>query len=163
VLVHRHRELHFLDRDDLLLLPGGALALFLLVEETAIILDTADRGDGVGRNFYQIKPTLAGDLQCFKRCQDSQLFAVFIDNANLSRADTIVNADKGLCRTFVECDGAPPIRFRPSSSWSDARTHPKYSTGAILLPPCLRPVFTGLNIRALPPEPLLQPALHHRR
>jgi hypothetical protein len=36
------------------------------------------------------------------------LLAVFVDNANFARANPVVDADKGLCRTFVEYDGAPP-------------------------------------------------------
>jgi hypothetical protein len=62
VLIHGHRKLDFLDRDDLLLLSGGAFALFLLIEIPAVVLYTADRRNGVGRNLHKIKPTLAGDL-----------------------------------------------------------------------------------------------------
>jgi hypothetical protein len=36
------------------------------------------------------------------------LLAVFVDYADFARAYLIVDANKGLCRTFVECDGAPP-------------------------------------------------------
>jgi hypothetical protein len=36
------------------------------------------------------------------------LLAVFVDDANFARANPVVDADKGLCRTFVEYDGAPP-------------------------------------------------------
>ena len=49
VLVYRDRELHFLDRDDLLLFAGGALALFFLVEISAVILNATDWRDGVWR------------------------------------------------------------------------------------------------------------------
>jgi hypothetical protein len=108
VLVHGNGELDLFDRDDLLLFLGGAFALFLLVEEAAVILDAANRGNRVGRNFDQIETAFAGDLQCLKGGQDAQLLAVFVDDANLARANPVVDADKGLCRTFVECDGAPP-------------------------------------------------------
>ena len=102
------RELDFLDGDDLLLLARGALALFLLVEETAVVLDAAHRGDGVGRDFDQIQAALACDLQRLKGRKNSKLFAVFVDDADFARANPVVDADKGLGRTFIECDGAPP-------------------------------------------------------
>ncbi len=89
-------------------LRGGALALFLLVEEAAVILDAADRRNRVGRNFDQIEAALAGDLQRLKGRQNAHLFAVFVDDADFARANPVVDADKGLCRTFVECDGTPP-------------------------------------------------------
>ena len=51
VLVDGDRELDLLDGDDFLALARGALALFLLVEKTAIILNPANGRDGIGRNF----------------------------------------------------------------------------------------------------------------
>jgi hypothetical protein len=39
---------------------------------------------------------------------NAELFAVFVDYADFARANPVVDADKRLCRTFVECDGAPP-------------------------------------------------------
>ena len=128
VLVHGHGELDLLDRDDLLLLLGGAFALFLLVEEAAVVLDAADRGNRVGRNLDQVEAALAGDLQRLKGRQDAQLFAVFVDDADFARANLLVDADKGLCRTFVECDGAPPkvaaarLRGLPESPRAHERT-----------------------------------------
>jgi hypothetical protein len=112
VLIHRDRELDFLERDDFLLLAGGAFALFLLVEKAAVVLDAADRWNRGRRNFYQIEPALAGDLQGFKRGQDAKLFAVFIDDANLACANTIVDANERLGRAFIECDGSPPLAVR---------------------------------------------------
>src|ERR1700733_5892734 len=112
VLVHRDRELDFLDGDDLLLFAGGAFALFLLIEKAAVVLNAADRWNGSGRHFHQIEPALASDLQRLKRRQNSQLFAVFVDDANFACPDAIVDADKRLGRTFIECDGAPPLGVR---------------------------------------------------
>ncbi len=54
VFVDGDGELDFLDDDDLLLFLGGAFALFLLVEETAVVLDAADRGNRVGRYLHQV-------------------------------------------------------------------------------------------------------------
>src|ERR1035441_9908452 len=62
VLVHGHGELDFLDGDNFLLLSGGTLALFLLVEIAAIVLNAADGRDGSGRNFDQVKAAFAGNL-----------------------------------------------------------------------------------------------------
>ena len=48
VLVHRDRELDFLDDDDLLLFARRPLALVFFVEEFAVILNAANRRHGVG-------------------------------------------------------------------------------------------------------------------
>ena len=65
-------------------------------------------GTALGETSTRSRPALAGDLQRLKGRQNAQLFAVFVDDADFARANSIVDADKGLCRTFVECDGAPP-------------------------------------------------------
>ena len=114
VFVHGYGKLDFLHRDDSLLLACSALALFLLVKITAVVLDAADGWNSGGRNFDKIEATLAGDSQRFIGRQNSQLLAVLIDDANFAGADALVNANKGLSRTFVECDGAPPEMVRAS-------------------------------------------------
>ena len=108
MLVHGNGELDLLDHDDLLLFLGGALALFLLIEEAAVVLNAADGRDRIGRNLDQIQAALAGDLQGLERGQNAHLFAVFVDDADFPRANAVVDTNKGLSRTFVECDGAPP-------------------------------------------------------
>jgi hypothetical protein len=108
VLVDGDGELDLFDDDNLLLFAGGALTLFLLVEVAAVVLDAADGRNGVGRDLDQIEPAFAGDAESFKRGQDAHLFAVLVDYADFACADPVVDADKRLCRTFVECDGAPP-------------------------------------------------------
>ena len=133
MLVDGYGELDFLDDDDFLLLLSGAFALFFLVEETAIVLDAADRGNRVRRYLYKVESALAGNFERFIGRQDAELLAVFIDYANFAGANAIVDADKGLCRTFVECDGTLLHDVRASSSGCfgmlpDARTHPEYST-----------------------------------
>jgi hypothetical protein len=40
------------------------------------------------------------------------LFPVFIDDADLARANTIIDANKGLGGSFIESDGAPPEGVR---------------------------------------------------
>jgi hypothetical protein len=108
MFVHCDGELDLLDHDDLLLLLGSAFALFLFVEEAAVILDAADGGNCIGRDLDQIKAALAGNSERLKGGQDAELLAVFVDYADFTRTNPVVDADKGLCRTFVECDGAPP-------------------------------------------------------
>jgi hypothetical protein len=71
VLIHGHGELDLLDRNHLLFLFGGPFALFLLVEEAAVVLDAADRGNRVSRNLYQVEASLAGDPQRLKRRQNA--------------------------------------------------------------------------------------------
>ena len=108
VLIHGNGELDFLDGDNLLLLAGCALALFLLVQETAVVLNAANRRLRVRRNFDQIQPALAGDLQRLKWRQNAELFTVFVDDADFACADAVVDAGKGLGCSFIECDGTPP-------------------------------------------------------
>lgn len=67
VLVESDRELHFLDDDHFLLLTRSVFALIFFVEEAAVILDAADRRNGIGRDLHQIESPLAGDLQRLKR------------------------------------------------------------------------------------------------
>ena len=128
VLVHGDGEFDLFDDDHLLFFLGGAFALFFFVEEAAVILDAADWGNCVGRHLDQIKTPFAGDFERLKRRQNAELFAVFVDDANLARANPVVDADKGLCRTFIECDGAPPkvasarLRGLPESPRVDERT-----------------------------------------
>jgi hypothetical protein len=67
VIVHGDRELALLDRDDLLLFLGRAVALFLLVEEATVVLNAADRGNRIGRDLDQVKAALPGNPQRLKR------------------------------------------------------------------------------------------------
>jgi hypothetical protein len=108
VIVHGDGEFALLDRDDFLLFLGSAVALFLLVEEASVVLNAADRGNRVGRDLNQIQAALTSDPQRLKRRKYPKLFAVFVDDADFARTNLLIDADKGLGRTFIECDGAPP-------------------------------------------------------
>src|ERR1041384_8034456 len=99
VIVHIDAELHFLDRDRLLMLLGFAFFFLLLVQEFPVIHDAANRGLRCGGNLYQVEVTFTGHLERFKRCQDADLLALIINHANLSRANTLVCADKSLVDT----------------------------------------------------------------
>jgi hypothetical protein len=108
VIVHGDGELALLDRDHLLLFLGGAVTLFLLVEEATVILNAADWRNRVGGDLDQIQAALAGNPQSLKRRKNPKLFTVFVDDADFTRTNFLVDADKGLGRTFIECDGTPP-------------------------------------------------------
>ena len=56
MLVDRDREFDFLDDDDLLLLPGGALALVFFVQELAVILNAANGGTAFGETSTRSSP-----------------------------------------------------------------------------------------------------------
>jgi hypothetical protein len=106
MLVDRHGKLNFLDHDYFLLLARRAVALVLLVKELAVILNAADGRLSRGRNFDQIQATLAGYFESFKGGQNAELFTVFVNDADFTRANSVVNADKRLGRTLI--DGSPP-------------------------------------------------------
>ena len=106
MLIDSHGKFNFLDHDHLLLLARRAIALVLLVEKFAVILNAADRRLSSGRDFDQIQATLAGYLQSFKGRQNTELFTVFVNDADFTRANSVVNADKRLGRTLI--DGSPP-------------------------------------------------------
>jgi hypothetical protein len=102
VFIHRHRKLHFLDDNDLLLFPRRAVTLVLLIEELAVVLNTAHRRLSGGRNLHQIQAPLACYFECFERRQNSQLFTVLVNDTDLTCANSVVNADKRLGRTFID-------------------------------------------------------------
>ena len=116
MLVDRDGELDFLDDDDLLLLARGAVALVLLVEELAVVLDFADGRDGVGRDLDEVEGALAGHLEGFERGHDAELLAVLVNDADFAGADAFVGADEGLCGTFIDrWNSRPPQRARRRS------------------------------------------------
>ena len=98
VIVHINAELHFFDRDRLLMLLGFALFLFLLVQEFPVVHDAANGRLRGGRNLNQIQVLFAGYLERFVRRQDSNLAAFIINHANFAGADALVGADK----TFID-------------------------------------------------------------
>ncbi len=109
MLVDGDGELDFLDDDDLLLLARGSLALIFLVEELAVVLYAAHGGNRVGGNFYEIQAALPSDFERFERWEYAELLPIFVNNANFTRADPVIDADKLFCRTLVD---VPPPNTR---------------------------------------------------
>jgi hypothetical protein len=113
MLIHGHRELDLLDDDDLLLLARGAVALVFFVEIFAVVLDLADRRDGVGGDLYQVEGALASHLEGFEGGHDAELLAVFVDDADFTGADALIGADEGFCGTLINrWNRVPPQRTR---------------------------------------------------
>src|SRR6202034_2949850 len=100
----------FLDGDDLLLLARSALALVLLVQELAIILNAADRRHCIRRNLNQIQRPLAGHLQGIERRHDAELLAILVNDADLAGANSFVSADKTFCGAFIDRGNKLPPR-----------------------------------------------------
>ena len=95
-------ELDFLEGDHLLTLARGSVAFFFFVEELAVVLNAANGGNSGGRYLHEIETSLAGDFEGLKRGEDAELLTLFIDHANFTGADTIVNTDELLRRTLVD-------------------------------------------------------------
>jgi hypothetical protein len=106
VLVHGDRELDFLDGDNLLLFARSPFALIFFVQILAVILNAADRRHGVRRDLYQVEAALAGNFESFKGWENAELFSIFVNDANFTRAYPIVDADKLFRRTLI--DVSPP-------------------------------------------------------
>lgn len=94
VLVHRHREFNLFDDDGFLFFPGCSLALVFFIEVLAVILDTTDGRLSCWRDFDQIQTSFPCNPQSFEWLKNSQLLACFVDYADLSRANTIIDAYK---------------------------------------------------------------------
>src|SRR5215469_17503653 len=105
MIVHVDAELHFLERDRLLVLFGLALFLLLLIEVFPIIHDAANRRLRCGGNLYKVEVTFAGHLERFVRRQDADLLAFIVDHADFACPNTLVCADKSLV------DTKPPSTF----------------------------------------------------
>ena len=106
VIVHVDAELHFLDRDRLLVFLGLALFFLLLVQVFPVIHDAANRRLRRGGNLYQVKVTFTGHLERFERWQDADLLAFIVNHANFARANTLICADKSLV------DTKPPLHVQ---------------------------------------------------
>ena len=102
VFVHVNAELHLFDRNDLLVLLGGAFLFFFFVKEFPVILDLADWRVGIGRDLNQIETSFAGNFERFKGLHDAELIAFIIDYAHFSRANPIIHPDKTLVDSILQ-------------------------------------------------------------
>ena len=89
-------KLHFLDLDDLLLLPCLVSFLLLLVLELAIVHQATDRRLGSGGNLDQIDLGVFGHPDGIPETDDTDRFVVDADQAKLRSSDFTVDA----MRTF---------------------------------------------------------------
>ena len=111
MLVDGDREFDFLDDDDLLLLARGAVGLVFFVQVLAVVLDFADRRDGVGGDFYQVKGALPSHFEGFEGSHDAELLAIFVDDADFAGAYALIRADEGFCGTLINrWNRVPPQR-----------------------------------------------------
>ena len=101
VIVHVDTKLHFFDRNGLLLFLGFALALFVLVQEFPIIHDAANRRLRGWGDFHQVEISFAGQLERLEGRHDANQFPFVTNDANLSRPDALVSADKTLVDTVL--------------------------------------------------------------
>ena len=92
VIVRLGPEAHFFQQDDLLVLSRFAVFLFLLVLETAVVQEAAYGRGGGGCHFDEVKAPLACDANCIGSIDDSELFPVLADQADLRNSDPFVNS-----------------------------------------------------------------------
>ena len=91
VLVDFWSELDLLDLDYLLMTPGLACSLLLLILILAEIHDAAHRRVRRRRDFDQIESLLPRDGERLRRRHDAELLAGVVDHTDLSNADSFVD------------------------------------------------------------------------
>ena len=99
VIVHVDAELHFLDRDHLLVFLGFALPLFLLVEVLAEIKNAADWRLGRRGNFHQVHVLSPCDPERVLRCHNAELIPFVVNHADFAYANALIGANKPLIDT----------------------------------------------------------------
>jgi hypothetical protein len=92
VLVDLGPELDFLDLDDLLMFPGFARALLLLVLVLAEVHDPAYRRHGGRRDFHEVQTLLLRDGQRLGRRHDPELLPGIVNYANFAHANALVHS-----------------------------------------------------------------------
>ncbi len=93
-------------KNDFLLFARCPFALVFFVEKFAVILNPANRRYGIRGNLHQVQSALPRDLQGLKWRKYAELFSIFVNDANFTRANPIVDADKLFRRTLI--DVPPP-------------------------------------------------------
>jgi len=106
VIIRVRPELHFLDRNVLLVLLGFVKFLVQLVEVLSIVHDPANRGSCSRRHLYQVQASLFGHLYGLLRRHDSELVVVVVYDANLPSPDAMVHP-------YVFVDGQDLLKIFP--------------------------------------------------
>ena len=91
VLIRGRTELDFLDLDDFLLGLGFLSLLLLLIAELAVIHQTADRRDCVGRNLDQIHPCILSHAEGFGCADDPDLGAIDAGQSDFRNSDLTID------------------------------------------------------------------------
>src|ERR1044071_3422001 len=93
VFVRARAELYLFDRNESLFSLSLFLFLLLLVLPLAEVYDATDGRLSLRRNLHQIEPLAARDFERLLRRHDSDLSAVFVNNANLAHSNALVYAN----------------------------------------------------------------------
>ena len=91
VLIRGRTELDFLDLDDFLLGLGFLSLLLLLIAKLAVIHQTADRRDCVGRNLDQIHPCILSHAEGFGCADDPDLGAIDAGQSDFRNSDLTID------------------------------------------------------------------------
>ena len=100
MIVDGRPETDFLDVDDMLFLPAEFLLFTQLVLVFSEIHDPANRGIRVGSDFNQVQLLLFGERESLGDGNDSDLFAVGSDDADLTGFDFLIDPDGFLFNGF---------------------------------------------------------------
>ena len=92
MVIRAWAEFHFLQHDILLFCAGGMFPLSFHELVLAIVHDSANRRVRGGGNLHQIKPFVFGDPDRSRRGHDAKLCSIFVNDANLSGSNAIVDA-----------------------------------------------------------------------
>ena len=79
-------------------------------------------GTALGEIFHQVESAFAGNFQGFKRGKNAELLAIFVNDANFTRAYPIVDADKLFRRTLID---VPPPSTRGYASPREYNISPR--------------------------------------
>lgn len=77
--------------DDVLITARVSLLAALLIPESPIVHEPANRGNGIWRNFDKINPALPCHLERFAGLENPNLLAFFVDDTDLANPDPLIN------------------------------------------------------------------------
>ena len=85
-------DANLLQLDDMLVLARLTLPPALFVPELPVVHHATDRRDGVGRDFDEVDPTRARQIEGFASREDTELLAVLVDDPDLADPDTLIHS-----------------------------------------------------------------------